>query len=151
MMKDGGTFTVHPCFQLAVNCCQKIVTMVANMESEQIVCQQPPQNILLPGTDAKRFWIRPGNMPELGNEKIGPCLFEQMGEQVKTIILKSHDRRFLLDVIEDGLGKLDIDPYIGFPIAKHEAWTSEHNMADRPQCVVGEAVIITCFPLFCEP
>jgi hypothetical protein len=43
-----------------------------NMETEQVRAQHALKDLLLPGTNAEGFRIRPGDMPEQSDPGIGP-------------------------------------------------------------------------------
>ena len=68
------------------------------------------------------------------------------------IVLHQHDR--LLDVLhlgEQRFGEALVDGAVVLPVAGAEARPLVHDVAERPQPLVGEAVVITSFLLVAQP
>ena len=55
----------------AVHSLKKIVAMGLHVEANEIGAKEPFDEFALPGTNAKSFGIRPGNVPENGDADVG--------------------------------------------------------------------------------
>ena len=61
---------VDQSFQVPVDGVEEVLAVVAEVEAEQIVAQQAVEQFLLPRKRPERLAVRPGNMPELRDDKI---------------------------------------------------------------------------------
>jgi hypothetical protein len=65
--------------------------MRLRVEADEIGAEQAVQQILLPRTDAECFRIRPRDVPEHGDLRIGPLGLQQRGQQGEVIVLNEND------------------------------------------------------------
>ena len=81
---------------------EKVVAVELDVERQQIVAEQAVQDLLAPGTDAKRLRVRPRNVPELADDDVGPRVLDEARQQREVIVLHEHDRRPVADLLEHG-------------------------------------------------
>ena len=65
--------------------------MILHVEGQQIVAQQPVEDLVLPGADAEGFAVGPRNVPELHDDEVRPRVAEHPREQRKVIVLDEDD------------------------------------------------------------
>src|SRR5580698_1756692 len=81
------TVPVRICFERPVHRLQKIIAMRLHMKPNQIRAQQSIQKFALPRTNSNRLRIRPRNVPEDRDMRVGPLLLDQTRQKRKVIIL----------------------------------------------------------------
>jgi hypothetical protein len=80
-------------------------------------------------------------MPELGDDRVGIGFFHHPRHQAEVIILNEHEGRSISGFRRDRLSKLFVDLTIDRPVPGIEDGPGEHHMAQRPQALVGQAVV----------
>ena len=89
---DGKMFPIDSRFQRAVHGLEEVVAMRLDVKSDQIRAQHSVDQFPLPGADAECFSIRPGNMPENCNPRVGTFLLDQSRQQGEVVVLNQHQR-----------------------------------------------------------
>ena len=69
--------------------------MRLDVEAHQVGAQQTFQELALPRADAERFRIRPGNVPENRDARIGPRFLDEPRHQSEVVVLDQHHRILL--------------------------------------------------------
>ena len=67
---------IHARFDHAINGLQKIVAMRLNVKPDQVRAEEAIHQLALPGTNAKSFEVRPGDMPENRHPRIRPFFLD---------------------------------------------------------------------------
>ena len=81
---DLGLFLVDPGLDRAVDGVEEVLAMIAQVKAEQVVAQQAVEQLFLPGEDAKRLAVGPGDVPELGDDQVGIALLEIARQQSRS-------------------------------------------------------------------
>src|SRR5262245_31657957 len=149
--RDGELRRIDPGLDAAIDGFQEVVAMVLRVKREEIVAEQSVENLLLPRTDAERFTIRPGDMPEMNDHEIRASLTKHSGQQGKVIVLHEHDSRFAHYLLEHRLSELVVDYPILLPVVEVEFGPRVSDVAERPKRLVRKAVVITLFFVFAQP
>ena len=71
---DGQALPIDAGLQRAVHGFQKIVAVRLDVEADEVRAKQAVQQLALPGANAERLRIGPGNVPEDGHAGIRPFL-----------------------------------------------------------------------------
>ena len=121
------------------------------MKSEQIVAQHSVEQFLLPGEAAQDFRIRPGYMPELGDDQIRVALLQHPRQQREVKILDEHEGRPMARFFEHGARKYLVHLPVRLPVLGTKGRPCKCDVTKRPQALIGEAVIITLFLLRAQP
>ena len=139
-------------FQRPVHRFQKVVAMRLHMESDQVGAQQAVQQLPLPGADSKGLRIRPGNVPENRDARIGTLLLDHARQQREVIVLNQHHRiLFSLDLLQQRVRELPIHGFVEFPVFGAESRASVGDVAERPQALICESQIEPLFFFLGQP
>src|ERR1035437_145827 len=149
---DRKVFPVDPGLKYAIHRIEKVVAVRLNMKPDQIRAEQAIQQFSLPGADAKRFGIGPGDVPKDRNSRMRKPIFHHARQQGKMIVLNQDDGMLLArHFLHERVGKSLIDFVVERPVGCAKCWTGMRNVAQRPQSLVGETVVIALFFLGTEP
>ena len=129
----------------------KVVAVGADVKAQQIVAQQPGHQFILPGTDAENFGMRPGNVPELAGDGVRGHAADVLRQQGQVIILGQHNGRPTADFVQHQVGELAIDRLIGLPVPPVKNRLGIGIVAQRPQGLVGKAIVIALLLLRGQP
>ena len=149
---DGEVFPVNTGFQRTVHGLQEVCAKRLDMEPDQIGPQQSIHQLPLPRTNAERFRMRPRNMPENRDPRIGTLLLDHPGQQSKVIVLCQQQgilcpRHFLQHCIS----KLLVYLPVMLPVGVTEGRPHMGHVTQRPKPFIGETEVITFFFLLGQP
>ena len=71
---------------------EEVVAVELGVEAEHGAAEQAVDDLLPPGTDAEGFGVRPGNVPEGDDGRLGQSLPHHAGQQREVVVLHEHDR-----------------------------------------------------------
>ena len=125
--------------------------MEAGVEAQDRRAEQPVDDLLAPGADRERLRVRPGNVPEGDDRGARQPLADHARRHREVIVLHQHDRVLALRLLHHGVGEAAVDRDVMVEIALAEDRPHEGDMAQRPQPLVGEAVVIAVLLLLAEP
>ena len=108
---------VDPGLDRAVDGLDEVLAVIAEMKTKQIVAQQALEQLFLPGKDAKRLAVRPGNVPELGDDQVGIALLEIPRQQRKVVVLDEHECRPITGLFEHRIAEQCVDVAVESPSA----------------------------------
>src|SRR5262249_30968165 len=89
---DLGLLMVDACLNRPVNGLQEIPTVISEMKAQEIVAEQPVQQLFLPGKDSKRLTIRPWNVPKLCDDEVRVTVFQIARQEGEVVVLDKHKR-----------------------------------------------------------
>jgi hypothetical protein len=122
------------------------------MEPDQVRAQHAVEQLALPRTNAESLRIRPGNVPEDRNARVGPAFLDQARQQGEMIILDEHHRfLFTAHFVQQHSGEFPIHRLVVFPVLGAKNGPRVRDVAERPDSLVGEAEIEPLLFLFTEP
>ena len=108
--------------------------------------------LLAPGEYLEDFSIRPRDVPELGHHHVFLAgVLEHPGQQAEVVVLNEHKSRLIPGFIENGIGKDAVDLAVTPPVAVTKAGTMESKMAERPETLVCETIVVALLLLLGEP
>ena len=125
--------------------------MVAGMKTEDIRRQHVQQYLALPRTDAERFRVGPGNVPEQGDGGLGYPGANEPRQQREVKILNQHDGTVGFRFRRDHVREFGVDLFVGVPIGGSERGPHVGEMTQRPQALIRESIVIALFLLGREP
>ena len=136
----------------AIDRIQEIVAMALDVESDQVGAEQSVEQLALPGANAERLGIGPGDVPEDGDAGIRAPLLDHPRQERKVIVLDEHHGRFFLgDFLEHGIGELAVHHPVGFPVVNAKDRPRVRDVTERPQALIGEAEIESLVLFRSEP
>src|ERR1700753_3613370 len=149
---DRKVFPIDPCLKHAIHGTEAIVTVRLDVKSDEIRTEQTIQQFLLPRTDTEGFRVRPRNMPEDRNSGVRHPIFHHPRQKCEVVILNQDYRMFLArHFFHDCIGKSSIHMVVVFPVRGAKRRASMRHMAERPQTLIGKAVVISFLFFRAEP
>ena len=130
---------------------EKIVAVQLHVKAEQVAAEQAVENLFLPRTDAERFAVRPRDVPEVADDRIGTLPLDDSGQQRKVIVLHEDDGRRAVDLFEHGVGELRVDARVLLPVGRVEDRPRVSDVTERPQRAVREAVVVALLFFMGQP
>src|SRR4051812_14136495 len=104
-----------------------------------------------PRADLEDAGSRPGDMPEGDDGAERQALVNHLRRQREVIVLDQHDWRAAGRLVADGAREARVDGAIGGEVAGTEHPRHMDAMAERPECFVGETVVIAPLLRIVEP
>src|SRR3954451_1562345 len=91
-------------------------------------------------------------MPEDRDASLGTLLLDHSGQQGEVVVLKQNDRAFSVrHFFQQGVGKFPVHFLVVLPIVGTEQGTRVSDVAERPQTLIREAIVVALLFLFGEP
>src|SRR5207248_1327457 len=87
---DAEMFPVNLGLQYVVNSVQEVVTVSLRVKADQVRSQQTVEQLPLPWTDAERFRVGPGNMPEDRDSGIWQSLLQHARQKSEVVVLNQN-------------------------------------------------------------
>ena len=148
---DGVELAVDARFEVPVHRVEEVVAVKLRVESQDAAAQQPVQQFLRPRTDAQALEVGPGNVPERDDGGLGQLLADHPRGQREVVVLHEDDRVVGVDFLQGGLGELAVHGLVVRPVLRAEHRARVCDMAQRPQPLVGEAVVVPALFLLGQP
>ena len=138
-------------FHEAIHRVQKILAVIAGVKSQDVRRQHVQQHLALPRTHAEGLGVRPGDVPEQCNRRLGYFLADQLRQQREMEILDQNHRAVGVRFRRHHLGELGVHLFVGAPVAGAKRRPHVGQMAQRPQPFIGKSVVVALFLFFGEP
>ena len=103
---DGEVLAVDPGLDAGVDRVEEVVAVELDVEAQQVVAEQAVDDLLAPRADAERLAVRPGNVPELADDRIGPRLLDEPRQQREVVVLHEDDRALVADLVDDRVARI---------------------------------------------
>ncbi len=140
---DREALPVDAGLDRALHRVQKVVAVVLGVEADDVGPQHPQQQIVLPRADREGLEVRPRDVPEDGGARIGALALDETRQQREVVVLDQHHGRLgARDLLEDRGRELLVDRAVLRPVLRPEERTVVHDVAERPQPLVREAVVV---------
>jgi hypothetical protein len=120
------------------------------MEADHVGPEHPGQNLALPWTDAHHFAVRPWDMPEEADDRIGRELAQFRREQREVVILDQH-QPVIARFLRRHFGEPAVDRGVGRPVRLPKNRPRVRGVAKGPETFVRESVVIALFLFLGEP
>src|SRR5215831_19487148 len=146
--RDGELLPLHAGLDGPLGRLQEIVAVVLRMKADDVRAQHAQEQLLLPGADAESFGVGPRDVPEESDAGVGARALDEAGQEREVVVLDEDERR--LDVgrfLEHGGRELLVHRAVVRPVFRTELWPRVHDVAERPQSLVGEAEVVPRFLL----
>ena len=105
----GEVLVVDARLERAIDGVEEVVAVILDVKAQQIVAEQPVQDVLAPRADAERLAVRPRNVPELADRHVGPRLLDESRQQREVIVLHEHHRAIVADLFDHRIGEAAVD------------------------------------------
>ena len=148
---DRESLAVDARFEIAVHGVEEIVAVELRVEAQDRRPEQTVEQLLAPRTDAEGLGVRPGDMPEGDDGRLGQAFPDRARQQGEVVILHQHDRVLGLGFLLHGLRKSPVHGAVLLPVGGAKYGARVRDVAQRPQALVGEAIVVAGFLLPGEP
>ena len=105
----------------------------------------------LPRAHAERLAVGPRNVPELAHRHVGPRFLDEPRQQREVIVLHEHHGAVVADLFDHRVGEAAVHAHVLLPVRIVELRARVGNVTQRPQRVVGAAVVIALLFFRREP
>ncbi len=139
---DGEGFAVDARLEKAIHRIDEVVAVELGMKAENAAAEQARKDLVAPGADGEGLGIGPGYVPEGDDRGIGQFLADHARQQGEVVVLHQHDGVLGLGLACHGAGELAVDRDVLRPVARAEGRPHVGDVAQRPQPLVGEAVVV---------
>ena len=129
---DGGVLAVDAAFDEAVDGLEEVVAVELGVEADDAGAEQAFEDLLLPGADAEGLGVRPGDVPEGDDGRLGQALADHARRQGEVVVLDQHDRVLGARLARDRVGEALVDGLVAAPVALAEDRADEGDVAERP-------------------
>ncbi len=131
---------------------QEVVAVVLGVEADEVGAQHAQEQLVLPRADREGLEVRPRDVPEDRGARVRALALDEPGQQREVIVLDQHHRRLgARDLLQHRGGELLVDRPVVRPVLRAELGPVVHDVAERPQPLVGEAVVVSRLLLRREP
>ena len=149
--RDDRVLVLDACLQEPVHRLDEVLAVEPGMEAKDGAAQQPVQDLASPRADAERLRIRPGNVPEHEDGGVGQPLSDHLRQQREVVVLDEDHRIADPCLGNDGVRKALVDRPITLPVRLAEDRPHVRDVAQGPQALVGEAVVVPLLFLGGQP
>src|SRR5881396_3180442 len=149
---DREALPVNPRLERAVDRLEEVVAVVLRVEADEVGAQHPGEQLRLPGADREGLGVRPRDVPEDRHTGVGPLRLDERGQQREVVVLDQDERLLgVADLVEQRLGKRAVRREVVGPVVGPEHGPRVHDVAERPEPLVREPVVVAVLLLLRQP
>jgi hypothetical protein len=148
---DALQLAVDPGLEEAVDALQEVVAVGLGVEADDAAAQQPVEDLVAPRADAEALGVGPGDVPEGEDGGAGQPLADEPGGEGEVVVLHEDDGVLGVGLLPDRLGEAGVDGDVVLPVLLAEGGAGVREVAQRPEALVGEAVVVALLLLRGEP
>ncbi len=100
-------------FEIAIDRLEEVLAVKAGVKAEDGAAEHALENLAPPRADSEGFRIRPGNVPEREDRRLGQLRADHRRHQREVIVLHQHDRIVAAGFLHDRVGEALVDCAIG--------------------------------------
>ena len=119
----------------------EVARAARRVEADEVRPEQPLHDLLAPGQLDVQLHGREGDVQEEPDPQVRTPLAEHARHQLELVVLHP-DRRALGGDLVDGRGEPLVDPHVGLPPVPVVRRRGDDIVVERPQRVVGEALVV---------
>ena len=121
------------------------------MEAEDRRAEHALEHLLAPRADAERLGVGPGDVPEGDDGGARQALAHHARQQREVVVLHQHDRVVGARLVRHHVGEAPVHRLVVLPVGRAEDRPRVRDVAERPQALVGEAVVVALLLLLRQP
>src|SRR3989344_428749 len=142
--KNREMFEINARLDLGRDGVEKIIAVLLRLKAHDIGAEHSLENFLAPRADRKLGGGWPWYVPKDRDLRIGAALFDHGGHQREVVILYKYERPFdAANFVENRFGEEAVDFAILRPVFFAEYRPHVRHVAQRPQRLVGKAVVVS--------
>ncbi len=149
---DGESVPFGQRFDRAIDGSQEVVAVRLRVEADEVGANQAVHQLALPRADAEDLGVRPRNVPEDRHARVRTRLFDETRQEREVVVVHQQDRRtHVPHFFEHRIRELTIDRLIVRPVLGPEDRARVGDVAERPEALVREAVVVAALFLPGQP
>ena len=151
-LHDRVLLAIDARLEVAVDGVEEVVAVELRVEAEDAAAEQPFEQLVAPRADAEALGVRPGDVPEGEDRRARQPLADQPRREREVVVLHEDDRVVGVDLVaRRRRAKRSVDLLVVLPVLAAEDRPRVRDVAERPEPLVGEAVVVALLFLRREP
>ena len=151
LVRDQRMLVLDAGLQEAIHRFDEVLAVIAGLEPHDGTTQQPFEDFGFPRADTERFGVGPGDVPEGDDRRLRQAFADQRRQQREVVVLHQHHRVGRIRLGDHRVGKAFVDFAIALPVGFAENRPHMRDMAQRPQPLVGKAVVVALLFFLGQP
>ncbi len=142
---------VDPRFEDPIHGVHEVVAVELGVEAQDAAAEQAIEQFGAPGADREGLRVRPGDVPEGDHRGLRQPFADHARQQREMVVLHQQDRVGRAGLLRHRVGELAVHVVVVLPVTGAEYRPHVGDVAQRPETLVGETVVIACLLLGGEP
>ena len=151
MLHDRVVLSVDAGLEEPIHGVHEVVAVGLGVKAQDARAEHSLEQLVAPGADAEPLRVGPGDVPEHDDGRPGQPLANEARHEGEVIVLNEDDRIFGVHLLTDGVGELLVDGLVVLPVLASEDGAGVREVAERPEALVGEAVVVALLFFGREP
>jgi hypothetical protein len=148
---DRAALAVDARLEEAVDRVQEVVAVELRVEAQDACAEQAFEQLLAVRADPEQLAVGPGDVPERDHGRARQRAPDQRRRERIVVVLHEDDRVVGIDLLEHRAHEPLVDGAVVQPVLVAEDRARVRDVAQRPQALVGEAVVVAALLLDREP
>ena len=151
MLHDRVLLPVDPGLEEPIHGIHEVIAVGLGVKAEDARAEHSLEQLVAPGADAEPLRVGPGDVPEHDHGRPGQPLADEVGHEGEVIVLNEDDRVFRVDLLAESVRELLVDGLVVLPVLASEDGPGMCEVAERPETLVGKAVVVALLFFGREP
>jgi hypothetical protein len=147
----GALLAVDARLEEAVHRVEEVVAVLLGVEAHDAAAEHAREQLHVPRADGEALGVRPGDVPEAEHRRARQALADLPRRQRVVVVLHEDDRVLALGLLARGLGEALVHVAVAAPVRAAEDGRGVHDVAQRPEALVGEAVVVALLLVLAQP
>jgi hypothetical protein len=126
----------------AVDRVEEVPAVALHVEAQEVAAEQPVEELFGPGQEPPHLAVRPGDVPEVGDEKVGAGPPQHARQEREVVVVDEDHARRVAELVEHRVGEGPVGRAVVRPVSMAEDRRHVRDVAERPERLVGEAVVV---------
>ena len=150
-LHDGVVLPVDARLDEGVDGVEAVVAVLLGVEAQDARPEHPGDELVAPRADGHALAVGPGDVPERDDGRAEQPGADHRGRQGEVVVLQQRDGVVGVDLVAHRVGEALVDLAVLLPIGLAKLRPDVRDVAERPEALVGEAVVVPGLLLFGEP
>jgi hypothetical protein len=129
----------------------EIATVLRRLESDDAATEEPLEELASPWAHAEAARTRPRSVPERDDRAERQPASNQVRRQREVIVLHQDEWELGVDLLAHRRGESRVHRLVHLEVVGPEDRLDARSMAQRPQPLVGEPIVIAAFLIIIQP
>jgi hypothetical protein len=150
-MHDADALAIDAGLQVPVHRIDEVVAMRLDVKADDAAAEEAFEELLAERTDPEQLGRRPGDVPEAEDGGAREALADELGGEREMVVLDEDDGVVAIDLLADGIGEPLVHALVVRKVLVAKAGAGVRDVAERPEPLVGEAIVVAPLLLGGEP